>query len=157
MASVRARAAYGARSPGPGRRSKKTSRAAEQTRPDVAAARSAWRERQPALNPERLVFIDEAWTTTNMTRLRARAQRGERAEGFAPHGHWHTTTFLAGLRIDGLVAPFVIGRAMNGPIFRTYVEKVLAPELRPEFLDKRISSTNCAEQFFKSVSQMIEL
>ena len=66
-----------------------------------------------------------------MTRRRARAPRGERAEGVVPHGHWHTTTFLAGLRVDGLVAPFVIGRAMNGRIFRTYVEKVLVPELRP--------------------------
>jgi transposase len=65
-----------------------------------------------------------------MARLRARAPRGERVEGFIPHGHWHTTTFVAGLRFDGLIAPFVIDRAMNGPIFRTYVEKVLAPELR---------------------------
>jgi transposase len=65
-----------------------------------------------------------------MARLRARAPRGERAEGFIPHGHWHTTTFVEGLRFDGLIAPFVIDRAMNGPIFRTYIEKVLAPELR---------------------------
>jgi transposase len=66
-----------------------------------------------------------------MTRLRGRAPRGERLDGPVPHGHWHTTTFLAGLRADGIVAPFVIGQAMNGHIFSTYVEQVLAPELRP--------------------------
>jgi transposase len=111
---------------------KKTSRAAEQTRPDVAAARSAWRERQPELSLERLVFLDETWATTNMARLRGRGPRGVRVEGMVPHGHWHTTTFLAGLRADAIIAPFVIGQAMNGRIFRAYVEQVLAPELRPD-------------------------
>jgi transposase len=66
-----------------------------------------------------------------MARLRGRAPRGARVEGMVPHGHWHTTTFLAGLRADGIIAPFVIGQAMNGRIFLTYVEQVLAPELRP--------------------------
>jgi transposase len=66
-----------------------------------------------------------------MARLRARGPRGERVDGMVPHGHWHTTTFLAGLRADGIVAPFVIGQAMNGRIFLAYVEQVLAPELRP--------------------------
>lgn len=66
-----------------------------------------------------------------MARQRGRGPRGERVEGMVPHGHWHTTTFLAGLRADGIVAPFVIGQAMNGCIFRTWVERVLAPELRP--------------------------
>ena len=66
-----------------------------------------------------------------MARLRGRGPRGARVEGRVPHGHWHTTTFLAGLRADAIIAPFVIGQAMNGRIFRTYVEQVLAPELRP--------------------------
>lgn len=65
-----------------------------------------------------------------MTRLRGRARCGERVDGLVPHGHWHTTTFLAGLRADAVIAPFVIGQAMNGRIFRAYVEQVLAPELR---------------------------
>jgi transposase len=65
-----------------------------------------------------------------MTRLRGRGPRGERVDGPAPHGHWHTTTFIAGLRADAVIAPFVIGRAVNGCIFRAYVEQVLAPELR---------------------------
>ena len=41
-----------------------------------------------------------------------------------------TSTFVAGLRADGVVAPFVIGGAMDGPAFRTYVAAVLAPELQ---------------------------
>lgn len=66
-----------------------------------------------------------------MTRRLARSRRGQRALGAAPHGHWKTTTFVAGLAADGVRAPFVIDRAMNADIFRAYVEKVLAPELRP--------------------------
>jgi hypothetical protein len=34
-----------------------------------------------------------------------------------PWGHWKTVTFVAGLRLDGLTAPFVIDYAMNGAIF----------------------------------------
>ncbi len=48
-----------------------------------------------------------------------------------PHGHWKTTTFVAGLRHDGITAPFVVDRPMNGVIFRTYVERALAPTLKP--------------------------
>jgi len=55
---------------------KKSLHASEQQRPDVAAAREAWRDRQPSLDPDRLVFIDETWATTNMTRRYGRAPRG---------------------------------------------------------------------------------
>lgn len=48
-----------------------------------------------------------------------------------PHGHWKTTTFLAGLRVDGLTAPLVVDGAINGAIFRAYVEQHLAPTLKP--------------------------
>ena len=75
---------------------KKSLRAAEQDRPDVAAARTAWAENQPNLDPERLVFIDETGTSANMARLRGRAPRGERLVSKVPHGHWKTTTFVAG-------------------------------------------------------------
>jgi transposase len=77
---------------------KKSLRAAEQERPDVAAAREVWRERQPSLDPDRLVFIDETWATTNMTRRYGRAARGQRLVAPVPHGHWKTSTFVAGLR-----------------------------------------------------------
>jgi transposase len=97
----------------------------------VAAARTAWKDGQPGLDPARLVFIDETGTTTNMARRRGRADRGKRLVSAVPHGHWKTTTFVAGLRHDRIAAPFVIDRAMNGTIFRTYVERCLAPTLRP--------------------------
>ena len=110
---------------------KKSLHAAEQQRPDVAAAREVWRERQPSLDPDRLVFIDETWATTNMTRRYGRAPRGQRLVAPVPHGHWKTSTFVAGLRTNGLTAPLVVDGAMNGDIFRSYVEQVLAPTLGP--------------------------
>ena len=95
----------------------------------MAAAREAWRAAQPRLNPERLVFIDETWAKTNMTRLRGRSRKGSRLVCAAPHGHWRTSTFIAGLRHDRLVAPAVFDGAINGVAFRAYVEQVLAPTL----------------------------
>ncbi len=68
----------------------------------MAAARQAWCAAQHGLDPERLIFIDETWTKTNMTRLRGRARKGERLVARVPHGHWRTSTFLAGLRHDRL-------------------------------------------------------
>ena len=97
----------------------------------MAAAREAWRESQPRLNPAQLVFIDETWATTNMTRLRGRCPRGERLIAAVPHGHWRTSTFVAGLRMSGLSAPLVLDGAMNGEAFLAYVEQILAPTLAP--------------------------
>ena len=97
----------------------------------MAAARQRWREDQPSLDPARLVFIDETGTSTNMTRLRGRGRRGARVVGRVPHGHWKITTFVAGLRCGAVTAPFVIDRPMNGPIFRTYLERCLIPTLTP--------------------------
>jgi transposase len=105
-------------------------RAAEQDRPDVANARAEWRDNQSSLSPGKLVFIDETWTKTNMTRLYGRAERGERLVAAVPHGHWKTSTFIAGLRQDGLVAPCVFDGAINGELFLDYVEQVLAPTLK---------------------------
>jgi transposase len=111
--------------------SKKSVRAAEQDRPDVAAARTAWADNRPKLDPDRLVFIDETGTSTKMARLRGRAPRGERLVGKIPHGHWKTTTFVAGLRSTALTAPCVIDGPMNGNGFLAYVEQVLVPTLKP--------------------------
>ena len=108
---------------------KKSLRAAEQTRPDVAAARDQWRRCQHELSPERLVFLDETWTKTNMTPLRGRCRRGQRLIAATPFGHWNTSTFLAGLRHDRIVAPLVLDRPINGASFRAYVEQFLAPTL----------------------------
>jgi transposase len=78
----------------------------------------------------RLIFIDETGTNTKMTRLRGRSVKGERLNSKAPFGHWGTQTFVAGLRCDGLVAPWVINAPMNRAIFETYVETQLAPVLK---------------------------
>jgi transposase len=66
-----------------------------------------------------------------MARRHGRAPRGQRLRASVPHGHWKTTTFVAGLRLTGIAAPFVLDGAMNRQAFETYVAKVLAPELRP--------------------------
>jgi transposase len=79
----------------------------------------------------RLVFIDETATTTKMTRLRGRAMNGRRLKARAPFGHWKTQTFIAGLRRDGLTAPWIIDRPMTKQIFEIYVETQLAPTLEP--------------------------
>ena len=83
------------------------------------------------MDPDRFVFLDETAATTKMTSLYGWAPKGERLVDAAPFGHWKTTTLVAGLRASGLVAPWVIGGAMDGTAFRTYVEEILAPELRP--------------------------
>ena len=106
-------------------------RAAEQDRPDVAARRDRWRVDQPGLDPDTLVFIDETWASTNMSRRYGRAPLGERLVCPLPHGHWKTTTFVAALRAGGLTAPLVIDGAVTGDLFVAYVEQVLVPCLRP--------------------------
>jgi len=97
----------------------------------VRAKREAWQAAQPALDPERLVFVDETWASTNMARTHGRCPVGERLVMDTPHGHWQTTTFVAALRCDGLVAPTVADGAMTGELFVAYVEQQLVPALRP--------------------------
>jgi transposase len=107
---------------------KKSLSAEEQTRPDVARARRRWMREQGMFDPARLVFIDETAASTKMVRLNGRCERGVRLIGHAPHGHWKTITFAAGLRNDGMVAPFVIDGPM-GLTFVAYIEQCLAPTL----------------------------
>ena len=66
-----------------------------------------------------------------MARLRGRALRGQRLRSGIPRGHWKTTTFVAGLRLTGMMAPFVLDGPMNRSAFLAYVTQVLAPELKP--------------------------
>ena len=93
--------------------------------------REDWFEGQPDLDPERLVFIDETWASTNMARRYGRAPRGQRLRMSVPHGHWKTTTFVGALRLTGMVAPMVLDGPINGRAFQAYVDQVLVPELRP--------------------------
>lgn len=110
---------------------KKTAHAAEQDRPDILTRRQEWFDAQPDLDPARLVFIDETWASTNMARRYGRCRRGQRLRSAVPHGHWKTTTFIAGLRLTGIVAPMVLDGPINGRSFQTYVDRVLVPDLRP--------------------------
>jgi transposase len=77
------------------------------------------------------VFVDESWASTNMARRYGRCPRGERLRMAVPHGHWKTTTLIAGMRSTGVVAPFVIDSPVNRIIFEAWVEQALVPELRP--------------------------
>lgn len=83
------------------------------------------------MDASRLVFLDETWAKTNMARQRGRCLRGRRLLGKVPFGHWRTTTLVAALRCDRVIAPMVLDRPINGPWFQAYVEQVLAPELKP--------------------------
>lgn len=112
-------------------RKKKTMRASEQSRDDVAKARNDWRGKQSKMRPEQLIFIDETWTSTNMAPRYGRTAKGKRVEGVAPHGHWLTTTFLAALRHDRIDAPCVFNGPINGACFRAWTEQALAPTLKP--------------------------
>ena len=115
----------------PASASKKTLFATEQDRPDVARRRAQWKKYQGRLDPARLVFIDETWAKTNMTRLRGWAPRGRKLLAKVPQGQWRTLTFLAALRHDRIEAPCVIDGPINGELFLAYIEQVLVPTLKP--------------------------
>jgi transposase len=110
---------------------KKSIHAAEQDRPDIQAQRQAWRQQAASIDVGRFVFIDESGAKTNMTRQYGRARPGQRVVDCTPHGHWKTTTMLAGLRLDGPVAPMVIDSPTDADVFTAYVQQVLVPSLRP--------------------------
>ncbi len=109
----------------------KTAHAAEQGRPDILKRRRDWFAAQLDLDPDRLVFIDETWASTNMARRHGRCRRGQRLRSPVPYGHWKTTTFIAGLRRSRMVAPMVLDGPINRIAFEAYVEQVLVPELSP--------------------------
>lgn len=119
----------------------------------MAERREAWRIGQCGLNPSKLVFIDETWVKTNMTRTRGRAPLGERLVDYVPYGHWKTTTFLAALRLKGLTAPLVIDGAVNGDIFLAYVRQHLVPTLRKNDI---VVMDNLSSHKLDGVRQAIE-
>jgi transposase len=98
----------------------------------VASERRRWRVWQRYMDPACFVFLDETGASTNMVRRTGWSLRGERLVDAAPHGHWKTTTFVAGLRTTGIVAPCVLDGPMTGAVFRAYVEQMLAPSLAPD-------------------------
>ena len=111
---------------------KKTLRAAEQGRPDVAEARRLWIKTQPALDADSLVFLDESGAQTNMTTRYGRAPVGERCVDRSPHGHWKTLTLLSAIRRDGVMrdATIVVDGSMDAAVFTAYAQRCPAPSLR---------------------------
>ena len=97
----------------------------------MARKRARWKRYQNRLDPRRLVFIDETWAKTNMTRIHGRALRGERLVAKVPHGRWTTLTFIAALRWDRIDAPLVLDGPINGEWFLAWAEQALIPTLSP--------------------------
>jgi hypothetical protein len=93
--------------------------------------RHRWRIWQRYMDAERFLFLDETATATNMTRRYGRCPAGRRLAAAVPHGHWKTTTFIAGLRRTGIIAPLVLDGPLTGRAFCAYVEQVLLPALDP--------------------------
>jgi transposase len=106
--------------------------ASEQHRPDVVAARAAFREAQPALDAAGLVFVDECGVNVKLTRRYGRAHRSRRAVGHAPAAWGKNTTLLGAMTQSGLVA---LGRRLGGGTtkasFLAFVREDLCPVLRP--------------------------
>ena len=131
---------------------KKSVRAADQERPDVAAARMRWQHEQPQLDPAKLVFVDESGASTKMARLYGRAKRGRRVVGRVPWGHWKTVTFVAGMRLDGFTAPFVIDCARQiGIVFvmctlRSFIAVMLTSHCQQ----------NCQQTALKKLALVVE-
>jgi len=93
--------------------------------------RGDWQAAQPQIDPGRVVFIDETWAKTNMSRRYGRSPLGTRLVEKAPCSRWQTTTFVGALRATGFVAPLTVDGSINGPLFRAWVEQHLVPTLRP--------------------------
>jgi transposase len=105
------------------------------------------------IDPRRVVFIDETWAKTNMTRRYGRSLCGTRLLEKSPCGRWQTTTFLGGLRAEGFVAPLTVDGAINGPIFRAWVEQQLVPTLSPGDI---VVMDNLSSHKVKGVREAIE-
>ena len=116
-------------------------------------AREAWFEGQLDLDPERVVFLDETATATNMERRYGRAPRGERCRIAVPHGHYKTTTVTAALRASGPFAVHLMDGATNGARILSYVTNMLVPTLTP---GDTVVMDNLAAHKVSGVRQAIE-
>jgi transposase len=110
---------------------KKTLHASERDTPRVRALRGHFRRRVAAVDPAKLVFVDESGINTSMTRTRGRAVPGERVAGAVPQGHWQTLTMIGALRLEGMAAAVTVDAATDTDVFGTFVHDALVPALRP--------------------------
>ena len=95
------------------------------------AARRQWPVDTAGIELARLVFLDESGVATDMLRRYGRSRRGTRVHDHTPHHHWQTSTFVAGLRVDGLTAPCLFDGPMDGECFLAYLDQFLVPTLQP--------------------------
>ena len=113
---------------------KKSRRAAEQDRPELKAERAAWREEFAAIDPARLVFLDESGADDgDGPHATAGPPSGVRVDGPVPHGHWKVVTLTAAVRLGGVpeAACLAFDGATNAACFEAYVGECLVPTLRP--------------------------
>jgi transposase len=96
----------------------------------VAAKRAGWHELLARESPAQLVFVDESGANTRMTRCRGRALAGQRLVAQIPHGHYQTSTLIAGVRLDGACAPWLFDGAMDGEMFLAWVGQGRVPVLQ---------------------------
>jgi transposase len=121
---------------------KKTLRASEQKRADIAAERTAYRQDALVSEPARLVFLDETGINTQMAPTYARAPRGQRATGSVPCGSWHRVTVLGALSAAGMLAAMSIEASTSADVFLAFVEKVLLPVLQRDKPDAVVVMDN---------------
>lgn len=99
------------------------------------------------------MFLDESGVNTKMARPKGRAPKGQRLVASIPHGHWSSSTFIAGLRHDRIVAPWLLDGPMNGDAFLTYIATQLAPSLAA---DDIVIMDNLSTHKVKGVRELIE-
>jgi transposase len=138
------------------RRKKKSVRASEQQRPDVAAKRVAYQASIQAIDPVRLVFLDESGVQTNMTRRYARAPQGQRAIGSAP-GHFDHLTVLAAIDQRGPVgSAMTVAGGTTSAVFQTYLNDDLLPDLQHHKPDAVIVLDNLKAHHNRTAKRMVE-
>lgn len=116
-------------------------------------ARDAWRELRKSFDPAKVIFLDETGAADNMARRYGRCRRGERLVCKIPHGHWKTTTLVAGLTLQGIVAPAVFDGPMDGQTFKAYAGQELAKVLGPGSL---VVMDNLSSHKVEGIRQIIE-
>ena len=94
--------------------------------------RAAWRVTlAQEIDARRLVFVDEIGTNTSLSPLYGWAKKGERAYCSVPRNRGKNTTLLSSMSVEGMGPSLAVEGATDRRIFETYVERVLAPTLRP--------------------------
>lgn len=128
--------------------------AAEQSRPDVAAAREAFlAETLAGVRLSDVVVVDESYVTTKLTRLRGRSRRGTRLRARVPHGHWKLLTVLAAISVSGVVVAATVDAATDGDVFLAWVRECLLPALVP---GKVVVMDNLASHHVAGVRKLVE-